>query len=884
LCERQIINNEGGKLMKKVIWLSFVCLASLAFVVGGAWGIDTEVYCVSNATELQDTLDDAGSDGLPSLIQVVQGTYRGNFSYSSSEGYSLTLEGGYTSGCAGRKLNPANSVLDAGGSGKVLSVSDDSGGDISIEGFTIRNGSSSGGAGITASVTADIIGDLTITNNIISGNVASGCGGGVYANLKTSSGTAGNITLANNIITGNSAETSNGGGVFAWSHADSTGTAGNVTLVNNVIAGNTAGYWAGGVLADSEAPSGTPGTVTLTNNTITGNSAATSGGGVRLEAGENQTVDCYNNIIRGNTAPAGEGGDIKLYGTDGTATASHNNYSDMSGSWDSESAKMDDDPQFIDPDYGDYRLRSSSGCINEGTDTAPELPTTDFEGDSRPIDTYYDIGADECSVVTTCVNTAGGLTTALTTNAGGNNIGDVIMVEQGFYEGNFSYNSGQGYGITVLGGYTTGCASRELDPTNTVLDGGEGTDSVLYLYSTVPEDVQVEGFTFQNGNSTSGSGGGFYADTRGGDITVAYNIMTGNTVAGYGGGAWVKSYVPGTGAAGDITLTSNTVIGNSCEGMYGGGLYISSSSASGASGAVVLDNNIVSGNSGGTEVSSGIGGGIYARSVAGTSSGGITLTTNLITGNTSDGAGGTCLQSVGVSGTAGAVTCTNNTITGNVASNGRAGGIEISMDDNIINFYNNISWGNTADTSGDDIYLNDTGTADGYNNLYTDLDGSVLTDWTNSGDNQVGVDPSFVDNGSWDGDTWVDGDYHLLPGSDCIDTGYNIAPEIPDYDFEGDDRIIDGDGDTTETVDIGADEYEFSLLPIFHGHDFDGNGTSDISVFRPSNGYWYVRGGSYVKWGTSGDIPVNGDYDGNGTTDIAVFRPSNGSWYVRGGR
>jgi hypothetical protein len=37
-----------------------------------------------------------------------------------------------------------------------------------------------------------------------------------------------------------------------------------------------------------------------------------------------------------------------------------------------------------------------------------------------------------------------------------------------------------------------------------------------------------------------------------------------------------------------------------------------------------------------------------------------------------------------------------------------------------------------------------------------------------------------------------------------------------------------------------------------------------------------------VAWGTSGDIPVPGDYDGNRTTDVAVFRPSTGTWFVLG--
>ena len=66
--------------------------------------------------------------------------------------------------------------------------------------------------------------------------------------------------------------------------------------------------------------------------------------------------------------------------------------------------------------------------------------------------------------------------------------------------------------------------------------------------------------------------------------------------------------------------------------------------------------------------------------------------------------------------------------------------------------------------------------------------------------------------------------------------------------------------------------------------NFDGDGRSDISLFRPVDGTWYSRpsdgsGDQQVPTGQRGDIPVPGDYDGDGITDRAVFRPADGFWY-----
>ena len=67
--------------------------------------------------------------------------------------------------------------------------------------------------------------------------------------------------------------------------------------------------------------------------------------------------------------------------------------------------------------------------------------------------------------------------------------------------------------------------------------------------------------------------------------------------------------------------------------------------------------------------------------------------------------------------------------------------------------------------------------------------------------------------------------------------------------------------------------------------DFDGDNVSDIGVFRPSSGVWYYYRSSdnsvgIVPFGANGDIPATGDYDGDAKADLVVYRPSSGAWYV----
>jgi hypothetical protein len=74
--------------------------------------------------------------------------------------------------------------------------------------------------------------------------------------------------------------------------------------------------------------------------------------------------------------------------------------------------------------------------------------------------------------------------------------------------------------------------------------------------------------------------------------------------------------------------------------------------------------------------------------------------------------------------------------------------------------------------------------------------------------------------------------------------------------------------------------------------DYDGNGKTDIAVYRPTDGTWYIlpslaqngitaQAGRFgFRWGQAGDVPQPADYDGDMRTDYAIFRPGTGDWFI----
>ncbi|NIR67802.1 MAG: hypothetical protein GWO10_29475 [candidate division Zixibacteria bacterium] len=108
---------------------------------------------------------------------------------------------------------------------------------------------------------------------------------------------------------------------------------------------------------------------------------------------------------------------------------------------------------------------------------------------------------------------------------------------------------------------------------------------------------------------------------------------------------------------------------------------------------------------------------------------------------------------------------------------------------------------------------------DGGNEIWNN-DGSIITvTYSNvqggwSGESNIDADPCFVQAGYWDANgMWIGGDYHLQPGSPCIDAGDPCyMPEPNETDLDGRPRVIGG------RIDMGAYEF-FNTPPVADGGD-----------------------------------------------------------------
>lgn len=267
--------------------------------------------------------------------------------------------------------------------------------------------------------------------------------------------------------------------------------------------------------------------------------------------------------------------------------------------------------------------------------------------------------------------------------------------------------------------------------------------------------------TFGN-NIVEYCGGGIYNDWSNPTLT---NCTFSENLADYGGGAMWNGY------GSFSTRLTNCMFSGNMTGNYGGGMFECSG------GTITLFNCRFSANSGDE------GGGIYNCS-----NGSLVLTNCAFSGNWADAGGGIYNRS------STSVTLANCTFAGNSAIQGNA----MACDSLQQNYPSSIQITNCIFWDGENgIWNNDNSTI---TVTYSDVHGG----WP--GDGNIDADPCFVELGYWDANgVWRDGDYHLLPGSPCIDAG------DPDYragrnetDLDGNPRVVG------RRIDMGA--YEYSPL------------------------------------------------------------------------
>jgi hypothetical protein len=368
-------------------------------------------------------------------VLVAPGTYNENINFN---GKAITVKSAN---------GPKVTIIDGGRANPVVTFASGETLASILGGFTIQNGLGQNAGGI-----AIVNSSPTIRHNLVTKNF--GCGIGVYYGApviedNTVSYTAGggdcapadgsgillygqgtqygmgSVHIIGNIIQQNvSSPDSDGAGIYLWvggapliennviklNHAGTYGSGGGITMqgsgapviLQNLIVGNEAGTVGGGL--DLEIPNDGSKAI-IVNNTIAFNRTATENQGQTgsevYVSGFFSTVAFWNNIISGTTANAVVYCD-PLYNAPSPSFSNNDAFSlsggDYAGTCTGETGQKGNisaAPKFVNPNKRNYQLLPASPAINTGTNSAPDLPSTDLLGHTRIVGGTIDMGAYE---------------------------------------------------------------------------------------------------------------------------------------------------------------------------------------------------------------------------------------------------------------------------------------------------------------------------------------------------------------------------------------------------------------------------------------------------------------------------------------------------------
>ena len=672
----------------------------------------------------------------------------------------------------------ANStIIDGGGTDRVVLIDPAAAVNVQISGVTIRDGNTTGnGGGIEVQDVQGQSSVLTVTSCIISGNLAGSpnnantFGGGIYVNN-------GDVNVVNSQVTANQAVAMDGGG-FGGGVADGNQGTGNVTVTDSLVADNTAGAEGGGIALMNAGM----GALTITGSTISDNAltAANAGGG-GVFASSMGNVDISNTTIQGNTSlfdgggfDEGFSGQAKILFNNDTITDNQSTQGGGGGIAVASLASVTIQNSTIS---GNSAAQSGGGIDFISGNAA--LTLTNSVVDSNRAGTNggginYTVGVNTVTLTDSTVsnNTATDLGGGLLVQS------QLLTLQSSTVSGNTAGTAGGGIEDQAL----TLTATNSTIGNNLVLngDGGGIDDATNGITQTLmlTDDTLMGNGAGGNVLNGVGFGGGLYDSNTTSTVTVVSCLFANNTSSSRGAG--IEQ------AEGTLTIQTSQFTGNTAA-NNGGAIDFN------AAAPLTISESTFNNN-----VSGFFGGALEFNAGAGASS----LTNDTFVSNQSLSDGG----AIDIEN--GQLALVNDTINGNTAGGNGGGVSDESLGTH--SFQNTIVAGNTAAAfavggQGPDVFVGSgLSVTDNGGNFIGNLSGSSgFAAGTLTGNPLLGL---LADNGGIlagaSGDQQIVQTEALLPGSPAI--GKGVANGAPNTDERG--------FPLATPPDIGA--FQFQNVPL----------------------------------------------------------------------